>query len=116
MPLSGGAADKLGNRFEVWWTVAQLQRMLHGEIESIRVEDPGVEKAEFVAHIGPHRELHQAKRSHPSGKWSLASLAGDDVQLLQAMHAQLLGNDDRFVFVSRSDAGELAELIERARG
>ena len=32
MPLTGGAADKLGNRYELWWTVAQLERMLHGEI------------------------------------------------------------------------------------
>jgi hypothetical protein len=115
MPLSGGAADKLGNRFELWWTVAQLQRMLHGELESIRIEDPGVQKAEFVTHAGSHRELHQAKRSHPSGKWSLAALAGSDVQLLQAIHDQLFGNEDHFVFVSSSDARELAELVERAR-
>lgn len=116
MPLPGGDADKLGNRYELWWTVAQFERMLHGEIDSIRIEDPGVDKAEFVAHLGRHRELHQAKYSHPAGKWSLASLAGADVQVLQAMHAQLRGNDDEFFFVSRSDAGELAELAQRARG
>jgi hypothetical protein len=116
MPLPGGDADKLGNRYELWWTVAQLERMLHGEIGSIRIEDPGVDKAEFVAHLSGHRELHQAKHSHPAGKWSLASLAGADVQVLQAIYAQLRGNQDEFVFVSRSDAGELAELALRARG
>jgi hypothetical protein len=116
MPLPGGAADKIPNRYELWWTVAQFERMLHGEIESIRIEDPGAHKAEFVVHVGGHRELHQAKYSHPLGKWSLASLAGADVQVLQAIHAQLLGNRDEFVFVSRSDAGELAELALRAKG
>src|ERR1700687_3934694 len=29
MPLPGGPADKLGNRYELWWTISQLQRMLH---------------------------------------------------------------------------------------
>ena len=115
MPLPGGDADKLGNRYELWWTVAQLERMLHGEIDSIRIEDPGVDKAEFVAHVGRRREVHQAKYSHPAGKWSLASLAAADVKVLQAIYAQLRGNDDEFFFVSRSDAGELAELAQRAR-
>ena len=31
MPLPGGPADKLGNRYENWWTVWQLVRMLHNE-------------------------------------------------------------------------------------
>lgn len=114
MPLPGGPTDKLGNRYELWWTVSQFVRMLHGKAESIRIEDPGVTKAEFVIVSEGRRELHQAKRSHQDGKWSLASLAGSDVQLLQGMFAQLSGNDARFVFVSGSDAGELKELAHRA--
>ena len=47
--------------------------MLGGETEAIRIEDLGVDKAEFVVTTGARRELHQAKCSHPSGKWSLAS-------------------------------------------
>lgn len=115
MPLPGGPTDKLGNRYELWWTVSQLVRMLHGKAESIRIEDPGLAKAEFVIVCEGRRELHQAKRSHQDGKWSLASLAGSDVQILQGMFAQLSGNDVRFVFVSGSDARELAELADRAR-
>ncbi len=114
MPLPGGPSDKIGNRYELWWTVSQLVRMLHGEIESIRLEDPGVNKAEFVV-LGRCREFHQAKRSHHSGKWTLATLGGSDVQLLQAIRDQLTGNDDHFVFVSSSDSRELAELSERAQ-
>jgi hypothetical protein len=115
MPLPGGPADKLGNRYENWWTVWQLVRMLQGACESIRIENPGVDKAEFVLSVSGHREWHQAKRSHPSGRWTLATLAGSDVELLQAVGTLLNGNADRFVFVSATDARDLAELSDRAR-
>ena len=112
MTLSGGPADKLGNRYETWWTVSQCIRLLGGGTDAIRIEPPGVEKAEFVVTVGSRRELHQAKRSHPNGKWSLAALASDG--LLRAIGDALTGNDDRFVFVSGSDARELADLCETA--
>ena len=113
MTRPGGPANKLGNRYETWWTVSECVRMLHDDTAAIRIEDPGVEKAEFVVTVGSQRELHQAKRSHPKGKWSLAELASDG--LLRAIGDALTGNDDRFVFVSGSDARELADLCEAAR-
>ena len=58
------------------------------------------------------RELHQAKRSHTSGKWSLATLSSNG--LLQSIGEQLTGNYDRFIFVSGSDAPELSELSAAA--
>ena len=86
---------------------------MDGQAASIRIEDPNVDKAEFVLTVKDHKELHQAKRSHPTGKWSLASLGGEG--LLQAMFDQLSKNSNmRFVFVSGSDAPELRELTERA--
>ena len=87
--------------------------MLGGETEAIRIEELGVDKAEFVVTTGTRRELHQVKLSHPSGKWSLARLAS--YGLLHAIGGQLAGNDDQFVFASGSDARELAELCEAAR-
>ena len=45
MTLPGGPADKLGNRYEKWWTVSEIVRMLQGETETIRIEEPSVEKA-----------------------------------------------------------------------
>ena len=42
MPLPAGRADKLGNRYELWWTVLQLVRMLDGRADSIRIEDPDI--------------------------------------------------------------------------
>ena len=111
MPLPGGAADKSGNRYEQWWTVSQFVRIIKGEADSIRIEDPTVDKAEFVITVGDQRELHQTKRSNPSGKWSLSALHG----LLQTMFDELANDKARFIFVSGSDAPELRELTERAR-
>ena len=113
MPLPGGPADKFGNRYELWWTVSQLVRIMDRQAESIRIEDPTVDKAEFVLTAGDHQELHQAKRSHPNGKWSLSSLKAEG--LLRAMFDRLSEDSKaRFVFVSGSDAPELRELTERA--
>ena len=113
MPLDGGPSNKLGNRYELWWTVSQLVRIMDGQAESIRLEEPTVEKAEFVVTAGDHQEFHQAKRSHSKGKWSLASLRKEG--LPWAMFDLLSRNSDaRFVFVSGSDAPELRELTERA--
>ena len=113
MPRPGGPANKLGNRYEHWWTVSQLVRIMDGQAESIRIEAPNVDKAEFVIIVGDHRELHQAKRSRIDGKWSLSSLRKDG--LLWVMFDQLSKNSNmRFVFVSGSDAPELRELTERA--
>ena len=113
MTLPGGPADKLGNRYEIWWTVSELVRMLHGDTNAIRIEAPGVDKAEFVVTTGACREFHQVKRSHPNGKWSLAAIRADE--LMSAIGRTLAGNQDRFVFASGSDARELADLSEAAR-
>ena len=112
MTLPGGPANKLGNRYETLWTVSKFLRMLGGSTESIRIEDPKIEKAEFVVRVGSRRELHQAKRSHRDGKWSLASLRKNG--LLQFVGEQLTGNEDRFVFASGSDAHGLSELCKAA--
>ena len=113
MPLPGGPADKFGNRYETWWTVSECVRMLRGDTEAIRIEAPAVEKAEFVVTTGSRRELHQVKRSHPNGKWSLAALASEG--LLRTVGNALAVTDNRFVFASSSDARELAELCDAAR-
>lgn len=112
MMLPGGSANKLGNRYEKWWTVSQLVRMLSGEADTIRIEDPNSEKAEFVLTVGSRRELHQVKRASPTGKWTLAALDRD--RLLQKIGEQLANNSDRFVFASGSDARDLSELRDAA--
>ena len=114
MPLPGGPSSKLGNRYERWWTVYQFVRIINRHAENIRIEDLTVDKAEFVITAGDHQELHQAKRSHSSGKWTLATLGKD--HLLQAIFKQLYRTSNtRFVFVSGSDAPGLRELTERSK-
>lgn len=112
MMLPGGSANKLGNRYEKWWTVSQLVRMLSGEADTIRIEDPDSEKAEFVLTVGSWRELHQVKRASSTGKWTLAALDRD--RLLQKIGEQLANNSDRFVLASGSDARDLSELRDAA--
>ena len=112
MTLPGGAAAKIGNHYETWWTLSEFVRMLRGDTEAIRLEVPGIDKVEFVVTTGARREWHQAKRSHPSGKWSLATFRSDG--LLQAIGRQLADNTDRFVFASGSDARELSDLCDAA--
>lgn len=115
MPLPGGPADKIGNRYELWWTVYQFVRIIDGKAESIRIEDPTIDKAEFVITAGGCREFHQVKRSHTQGKWNLSELGSPKHQLLQAMFNQLSASTNtRFIFISGSEARELKELTERA--
>ena len=115
MTLPGGAANKLGNRYERVWTAYQLLRLLDGRYESIRLEEPGVDKAEFVIRGGDHKEFHQAKRAGIRASWSVASLAAKGVGVLQAVNGFLKDRNASFVFVSGCAAGELGELCDAAR-
>ena len=112
MTLPGGAAAKRGNRFETLWTLWELVRMLRGETDSLRIEDPGLDGVEFVVKCGARREFHQAKRSHRSGAWSIAALRSAGV--LKKIGELLADNEDRFIYVSGSDARALADLCEAA--
>ncbi|MFY9936844.1 MAG: hypothetical protein WAK33_08240, partial [Silvibacterium sp.] len=116
MSLAGGPADKLGNRYELWWTILKVMDILRGQRDAIRVEEPGVEKAEFVLRGALEKSLQQAKRQAGDGKWTLAELFSKDNPYLQTIGQQLPDPNTRIVFVSGSDAPELAELSTRARG
>ena len=116
MPLPGGPSEKFGNRYEVWWTVSQLLKIIEGQAKSIRIEEPMVDKAEFVITANDRQELHQAKLSNTAGKWSLNTLGNKNNKVLQAIFTQLIKNPKlQFVFVSGSDSPELRELTNRAR-
>lgn len=112
MPLPGGPSDKFGGRYEKWWTVSQLIRIIEGQADSLRLEEPAFIKAEFVLSVGNRREFHQTKSSN-RGNWSLHSLKNED--LLQAMFQYLTQDCNAlFVFVSDCKAPELKDLAERA--
>ena len=112
MTLPGGPAAKIGIRYEKWWTISEFIRMLDGRADSIRVEDPGFTKAEFVVTVGPRQEFHQAKSNHRDGQWTLARLSTKKDPLLQTIEKKLAGNRDRFIFVSGSDAPQLRSLCK----
>ena len=113
--LSGGPADKAGNYYETLWTVRQLIRLFEGEVDSIRIEVPGEDKAEFVITRGSQLEFHQAKRQCPRGSgWTLKQLAGREFRILQYF-GEKLGKSSKCIFTSSSDTKELRNLAERAR-
>ena len=74
--------------------------MLRGEWDAIRLEQPGVEKAEFVLRGPSIKSFHQAKRQSGEGKWTLAELSSKDNPYLQAITQQLEDANTRIVFVS----------------
>ena len=112
--LPGGPAAKLGNRYETWCAVAELMRLLRGETDTLRIEVPGIDKAEFVVSTGMRCEAHQVKRSHHKGKWSFAALrrAG----LIRYIGEFLADDNNQFVFTSGSEARELLDLERAAKG
>ena len=112
LALAGGPAAKLGYRYETLWTVSECIRLLRGDTDSIRIEEPGEDKAEFVVRKGQRREFHQVKRSHRKGKWTLRAMAKGG--LLREMGDKVGAEDDRFVFVSGSNAHDLDNLCGAA--
>lgn len=116
MPLPGGPADKAGNRYEAWWTVFCMSRVLSGKYDSIRLEPPGPEGqgVEFWLRRGDVREYHQVKRRGArSGQWTLREL---NVQgILPTFRNHLADANAECVFVSIQGADTLRELAERAR-
>ncbi len=110
-----GPADTPGHACEHWWMLSECLRLLHGVTETLRIESLGSGRVDLVATTGARRELHHARRRHPSGAWGLAALDAPGDSLLQAAGDRLAGNDDRFLFLSDCRAPELSDLCGAAR-
>ena len=115
MPLPGGAAEKLGNRYEGRWAVTCLLDVMDERADSMRLEPPGPEDQGFEFWVTKEgiREFHQVKRQHYSGQWTLYTLAQEGV--LTHFLSRLQDSSARCVFVSGNSAGHLDELADRAR-
>src|SRR3954454_6228912 len=114
MPLPGGETDKLGNSYELNWTVRCLADVLAGNADAIRLEPPGVEGqgVEFWVFARGIKEFHQVKRQQAGkGRWSVTDLAGVLAHFRSRMIAE---PQSRCVFVSTEAAAPLAELADRA--
>jgi hypothetical protein len=118
MPLPGGDADKVGNRFELRWTVRQFIRLLTGQAQWIHLEPIGDEgdKIEFLLGRADGRiEAHQAKRQQSGkGHWTIAELA--KIGVMDGLRKHAVDGDAAFVFVSTQAAKSLPELVHRALG
>jgi hypothetical protein len=117
MPLTGGATDKFGNRYEGLWTVRCLLEILDERADAIRLEPPGDEGdgAEFWFDKNGIREYHQVKRQiGAEGRWQLKPLKDKNVlhnfwKILQADPNNIC------VFISGHSAYQLEEIADRVR-
>lgn len=118
MTLPGGAADKIGNRYELRWTVQAFAQLLRGELDLIRLENPGEDCCEFYTASGTTRTYHQVKWQVGAGKWSLALLKkkkGKKQGVLEYFWTKLNeDSDSQCNFVSTCDAPDIRELAERS--
>ena len=117
MPLSGGAADKIGNRYEIKWVVRQIIRLLREEIKDITLEPVG-EDGDFVEFLirkdSGKEEVHQVKRQRSSkGYWSISAL--NDSKILTGISTHTAKQNRSYVFVSTEGVQGLKELAERAK-
>jgi hypothetical protein len=111
-PAPGGAADKVGNRYESLWTVYQLLDILEGNADAITIEPHGAvgDGIEFYVEDGDRTVYHQAKRQAPGTRWTLNALSG----ILDTFREKLQDPKAECVFVSGDRAQELEKLTDRA--
>ncbi|MBC8287931.1 MAG: ATP-binding protein [Nitrospinae bacterium] len=115
MPLTGGPADKLGNRYENFWTLYCILDVMDEQAEVIRLEPPGQdgEGFEFYLEKKGVKEYHQVKRQKSGVEhWSLNSLKSE--KILSNFKKKLANPSYRCSFISIQDASQLRELTERA--
>jgi hypothetical protein len=111
MTMAGGAADKLPNRYEHWWTALQFGELLRGHASGIiRLEPPGAagEGIEFEMRLPGRTYVDQVKDS--SERWTLHRLA----DVLRKVHTHLAAGKTVRLVLSM-DASELSGLCKRAR-
>src|SRR6266567_1654947 len=115
MPLPGGPTDKFGNRYEGRWTVFCMIEVMREHADSIRLELPGEDGAEFRLSQAGQYAYHQVKRQQSStGHWLLSDLGRKGV--LSYFWQKLKEEPCQCIFVSTHPAHQLEELTYRARG
>ena len=109
--LPGGAADKLGNRYESWWTLMRVAHVLEGRATCIRLEPPGDEGsgAEFWIDEPDGRWYEQVKNVQAS--WTINRLIKEEVLQRLVGH---LASGHRIRLVLSTPASDLEELSKRA--
>lgn len=115
MPLPGGEADKLGNRYEGRWTVNCMIDVMDEKADYIELEKPGEDAFEFFLKRNGQLECHQVKRQIASlGQWTVSSLENNKNHVLSSFWKTLQNQSAKCVFVS-TQGSELGELIKRVQ-
>lgn len=108
---TGGAADKAGFYHESMWGIRCMLEVINGDADSMRIETPGEDGAEFYLQRGKIKEHWQTKRQVTGqGTWSLNKLKG----VLEFFYQKYCAGDV-CVFASISGAPELRMLSENAQ-
>ncbi|MAS95107.1 MAG: hypothetical protein CMO55_18075 [Verrucomicrobiales bacterium] len=108
----GGAADKAGMIHEALWGAYALLQVVDGHADSIRIETPGDDGAEFQLVYHDRVEHWQAKRQVTGQEtWTFQKLESEGV--LQFFFEKFRVGD-KSVFASISDAPTLRILTENA--
>ncbi len=112
--MAGGAADKVGNQYEHWWTCYRIAEVLTGSASNIRLEPPGVsgEGVEFQIDYGGRTWAEQVKGGTSGTSWTVTRLKSEGV-LTSAREQILLGRAFRIVVALQST--EMATLSDRSR-
>lgn len=121
MPRSGGDSDKLGNRYEGWWTVHNLIDVLAGDAVALQPEayeeSIGVE---FIKTLQDgSEEFHSVKRQRAGAGWTLNALTGLDERgrsVLKDLFDKLdAGAPRAVVFVSTTVHSQAYEVWDRSQ-
>ncbi|RPJ57647.1 MAG: hypothetical protein EHM23_19820 [Acidobacteria bacterium] len=120
MTVSGGASDKLGNRYEAFWSILALLDIVRGEAVELVLEPLQLEESRgiefYLDRPDGHREYWSVK-SQRAGVlgWSLSSLAAPDPKTGRSILGDLMGHitpdsSHKAVFASSLAAPDLVEL------
>jgi len=114
--MPGGAADKMGNRYEGIWAVRHALYCMQSDTRAMTLEelDPELAKgSEFTFVEGAAVQVHQVKRQHSTNpEWTIPVLASRGVFKAAAHH---VAAGRGFYFISMTSCGPLVELSDRAR-
>lgn len=113
-PVDGGGTGKLVNRYEAYWTIQQMIRVLSSDVGAVELKSASHRGFEFIVKSSAGDEFHHVNRQHAEGAWTLGDLG--HLNVLDSFRACLkLHPRNRCIFVSTDRAIDLHELSERAR-
>jgi hypothetical protein len=116
--ISGGRADKFGNRFERLWVVSLALEVIEGRLSTIKWEplgDEGEGVECVVTQTDGLKKYYQCKiQNGNKGKWSVAELGANGVLSNAKRHLEA-DPCCKFVFISDDNVPELRDMAKHAR-